>query len=363
MINRIRDLIGGLNRSSPTAKGRFKDIRIAIIADEFTRSCLKHECGVRDVTARNYRLMFKLWRPDLLFVESAWQGRRNTWKYKIASYPDHPERNNSALRKVVRAAAKLGIPSVFWNKEDGVHFERFISSASLFDVIFTVDANCVERYRSRIDRDVLVQPLMFAVQPAVHHFSENGDKVKRACFLGSYSTQIHERRRKWQDMLFAAASEIGLTIFDRNSSRKSRIYRYPEISGVEIRKSVPHEQTGHIYRKYMVSLNVNTVEDSETMFSRRLIEIIASGGLAVTTPAKSVDKYFKDFCHVVASENEARNLFHQLNNGWRPQDAEMVRAGAEYIHRNHTWTHRVATVLQAIGLESRCSAILDSGIS
>jgi spore maturation protein CgeB len=99
----------------------------------------------------------------------------------------------------------------------------------------------------------------------------------------------------------------------------------------------------------MVSLNVNTVEDSETMFSRRLIEIIASGGLAVTTPAKSVDKYFKDYCHVVTTENEARDLFRQSKNGWRNQDAEMVCAGADYIRRNHTWTHRVQTILEVIG--------------
>jgi spore maturation protein CgeB len=343
-------MINFLNSSHTLSAKPYKNIRIALISDELTRSCLSHECKLRDVTPLNYRLLFKFWRPDFLFVESAWQGRRNAWKYKIASYPDHPERNNSQLQKVVYAATRLGIPCVFWNKEDGVHFERFISSASLFDVIFTVDVNCVERYRSRIGRNVMVKPLMFAVQPAVHYFSENGHKEKRACFLGSYSHHIHERRRKRQDMILSAASsEIGLTIFDRNSSRKSRVYRYPDFPGAKVRKSVTHEQTGQIYRQYIVSLNVNTIEDSETMFSRRLIEIIASGGLAVTTPAKSVDKYFKNYCHVVANENEARDLFRELKNGWRAQDAEMVRVGAENIRQNHTWTHRVKTILETIG--------------
>ena len=331
------------------AKKPSNDIRVALIADDFTRTCLEYECQVYDLTPLNYRLVLKLWRPDLLFVESAWQGRHNAWKYKIASYPDYPKRNNLALRKVVNYAGKLGIPCVFWNKEDGVHFDRFISSASMFDFIFTVDVNCIERYHARIGRNVVVKPLMFAVQPAVHHLCGNGYKENRACFLGSYSNHIHERRRKWQDMLFAASSEIGLTIFDRNSSRKSRIYRYPQLSGVEIRKSVKHEETAQIYRNYMVSLNVNTVEDSETMFSRRLIEIIASGGLAITTPAMSVDKYFKNYCHVVSSEEAGRELFRELKNGWRPFEFEMVRSGAEYIHQHHTWAHRLKTVLETIG--------------
>ncbi len=348
-MNSLLHLFNRLSNRRPLPSSPFKDLRIALIADEFTRSCLSFESKVRDVTPLNYRLLLKFWRPDLLFVESAWQGKNKAWRYKIASYPDHPERNNSALRKVVEYASKHGVPCVFWNKEDGAHFERFISSAAMFDVIFTVDANCVDRYKARIKRNVVVKPLMFAVQPAIHYVTGNGYKEKRACFLGSYSTHIHERRRKWQDMLFAASSEIGLTIFDRNSNRKSRIYRYPELPGVEVRKSVPHEHTAQIYRDFMVSLNVNTVEDSETMFSRRLIEIIASGGLAVTTPARSVDKYFKNYCHVVATEGEARYLFQQLKNGRRPEDNRIAQEGADYIRRNHTWAHRLKLILDTIG--------------
>jgi spore maturation protein CgeB len=304
---------------------------------------------VRNVTPLNDRLVLKSWRPDLLFVESAWHGINRAWKYKIAAYPDYPKRTNEALRKVVEYARELDIPCIFWNKEDGVHFERFISSAALFDTIFTVDVNCVERYRARLGGDVVIEPLMFAVQPAIHSPNRDGFRHKRACFLGSYSLHIHDRRRHWQDMLFSASTEVGLTVFDRNSSRKSTVYRYPELPGLEVRKAVPHDKTADIYRDYMISLNVNTVEDSDTMFSRRLIEILGCGGLAVTTPAKSVDRYFRDYCHVISSEDEARELFKSRNDGLEPKDREMARAGAEYVLRHHTWSHRIEAVLKTIG--------------
>jgi len=331
-----------------TLMGAFRNLKVALIADELTRSCLLLECQVRDITPLNYKFLLKLWKPDVLFVESAWHGLGNAWKHKIASYPDRPERNNHALRKVVAYARELGIPCVFWNKEDGVHFERFFSSAALFDFIFTVDANSVPRYRALIGPAVPVTPLMFAVQPAIHFPSPKEYVHRRACFVGSFGWDIHDRRRSWQEILFAASSELGVTVFDRNSERRSPNYRYPDLPWLEIRPGVHHTKTAQIYRDYMISLNVNTVEGSATMFSRRLIEILACGGLAVTTPAISVDCYFKDYCYVVSCEEEARDLLGRFKNGLTPRDRHMIAAGAEYVFKKHSWAHRLEEILKVI---------------
>jgi hypothetical protein len=329
-------------------KGRFRNLKVGLIADELTRSCLSMECRIQDITPLNYAFVLKWWKPDVLFVESAWQGRGNAWKYRIASYPDRPDRHNKTLQRVVAYARDLGIPCVFWNKEDGVHFDRFISSASLFNYIFTVDENSVPRYRAILKPTVHVAPLMFAVQPAIHLPSPNGYVHRQACFVGSYSWHVHDRRRRWQKILFSASSEIGLTVFDRNSGRSSANYRYPEFPGLTVRPSVPHVNTAEIYQNYMVSLNVNTVENSATMFSRRLIEILACGGLAVTNPALSVDRYFKDYCYVVSSEEEARDVFGRLRNGLSTHERDMIAAGADKIFRDFTWAHRLEEVMSVI---------------
>jgi spore maturation protein CgeB len=98
----------------------------------------------------------------------------------------------------------------------------------------------------------------------------------------------------------------------------------------------------------MVSLNVNTVEGSGTMFSRRLIEILACGSLAVTTPGISVDRYFRDYCHVVTCEAEARDLMSGLKNGLTPRDRDMIATGAEYVLKQHSWAHRLEEVMRVI---------------
>jgi spore maturation protein CgeB len=339
----------------PIASGPHGSLTIALVADELTRACLRQECRIVDPTPADHREVLLRERPDLVFVESAWLGYRNAWKYRIAAYPDHPERTNAALVELVRTSRELGIPAVFWNKEDGVHFERFIASARLFDHVFTVDANCIERYRAAAPHARTVQPLMFAVSPSLHRHEAHEPRLHRADFVGSYSRHIHDGRRSLQDMLLAtAARRLGLTVYDRNSSRREQRYRYPDLPGLQVRPAVPHGATARIYRDHLASLNVNTVVDSPTMYSRRLVEILACGGLAVTTPADSVDRHFAGLCHVVHDEAGADELFARLQrDGLNSADREMMRAGAACVAAHHTWAQRLCTVLDAVGIAQR----------
>lgn len=328
-----------------------RPLRIALIADDLTGHALEHEARLTHLTPFNAGLALRLTRPDFLLVESAWQGYRGRWKYRIASYPDHPERHNHALARVVELARQRGIPSIFWNKEDGVHFERFIGSARLFDHIFTVDENCLPRYRAVVPSSVTVETLLFAVQPALHHPQAAIPTIPRANFVGSYNSLIHPGRRQQQLQLFEAASHtLGLTIFDRNSGRRSADYRYPSHLPLEMRPAVSYAQTAQVYSSYLLSLNVNTVQDSPTMFSRRLVEILACGGIAASTPALSVEKLFSEYCHIVRNEDEAHELCARLRHGANKSDRVRALAGSDYVLREHTWAHRLQQIVNQIGL-------------
>ncbi len=327
-------------------------VKIALVSDILTRECLAPECELVDIPSRGFRRMLADARPDMLLVESAWHGIADSWRFRIASYPGHLWRNTRRLRKLVACARDMGIPTVFWNKEDRVHFHRFIDVARLFDHVLTVDAGCVERYREVMGADASVGVLPFPVQPRIHHFKGFDFKHHTADFVGSYSHHIHDGRREWQDMAFGAAlsTGLGLTVFDRNSNRASGIYRYPEQPGMVVRPAVSQAGTAQIYRDYLVSLNVNTVRDSQTMYSRRLVEILACGGIAVTSPAHSVDALFSDYCHVVGTGEEAAELFDRLKHGPDARDLERARAGAEHVAAHHSWRQGLERILSVAGL-------------
>jgi len=269
----------------------------------------------------------------------------------VASYPWYRFRSNKAVAQLTHDARSLGVPAVFWCKEDGVHFERFIDSAALFDTVLTVDENCLPRYRERLGSGVKLGVMPFAVQPTMHHPQQQGPMLRRANFVGSYSHHIHSKRREWQDMMFAAAQPMGLTVYDRNSDRKANHYRYPALPWLEVRKSVPYARTADIYRQHMVSLNVNTVDDSPTMFSRRLVEIVACGGLAVTNPSPSVDRLFKDYVLTVHNPEECAELMQRIaKDGLSKADRERALAGADYVLKHHTWQHRLQQIAEVAGL-------------
>jgi hypothetical protein len=327
------------------------NLNIALVADELTVSCLGYDTRFFQLTPFNRHYALRLNKPSFLLVESAWNGWRGRWKYGVASYPNHPKRNNRKLQDLVRRARDLGIPTVFWNKEDGVHFDRFIDSASLFDVVLTVDENCLPRYRERLGPSVKLGVMPFAVQPAFHYPVAEPLPLRRANFVGSYSHHIHDRRREWQDTMFRACEPLGLTVYDRNSDRKAAHYRYPPLPWMDVRSSVPYAQTADIYRQHAVSLNVNTVDASPSMFSRRLVEIVACGGLAVTNPSPSVDRYFKDYVQVVHNEEECREVLARIaRDGLSKQDLERALAGAEYVRQNHTWAHRLQQIAEVAGI-------------
>lgn len=113
--------------------------------------------------------------------------------------------------------------------------------------------------------------------------------------------------------------------------------------------ALPHGRTAQIYKDYLVSLNVNTIEDSATMYSRRLVEILACGGIAVTNLSPAVDRYFKDYCHVVHNAGEATDLFTRLKYGPSADDLGGA-SGARYVLAEHTWAHRLDEIARVVGL-------------
>ena len=324
-------------------------MHIFYVGDELTFKSIKLTKDYKVYETYFNGIAWNLKKSSLIIVESCWLGYREKWRYKIANYPGYPERNNVELRKLLEMADKYNIPAVFWNKEDGAHFNRFIDSASLFKYILTVDENCVERYRSILGNSVKVGVLPFAVQPKFHYPTSLPPRYNQSLFVGSYSHHIHSVRKQWQDMAFTAASPYGLTIVDRNSDRKSDVYRYPDLPNMTIKPAVPYDQTGELFRQYSHCLNVNTVTDSPSMFSRRLIEIMACGRLAVTNPSLSVSTRFEGMCEVINSKEEADELFAQLSKGYTKQQIEMMRYASNHALENYNydkWLQRIVDFIE-----------------
>ena len=313
--------------SGPVAR---PDMRVAAVLDEFSRSAYQYEFDLIDIPAKGWEESLESSRVDLLLVESAYSGYRGQWAAQIARFG----RPSALLTEVVDWCRKRSIPTVFWVKEDPINHDWFLASASLFDIVLTVDSNMVDSYRRRLDvRNVEV--LQFGAQPAIHFPPASGDRPGRVAFAGSYYAAKHPERQQQMEMLLKPAMEAGLQIFDRMDRPEDRRFAWPDEYLGHIVGSLTYAQTLEAYRRYLTFINVNTVVDSPTMCARRVYELLASGTRVVSGPARALQGVPVE---IADTEDDVKRI---LNDG----DAFDASAGFDWVNDGNLLSHRVDSIL------------------
>lgn len=341
--------------------GKFGSLKIGLVTDYLTTVNLSYECQVRCITPGNYKEVLTEWRPDLIFIESAFHGYNWSWSYKLVKHSKIYGRNDlRQLIALLMLADDLKIPTVFWNKDDGAFFEEFADVAVKCDYIYTTDINCVDKYRhyqsgigadlnkSEDNRHVGVLPI--AYQPRIHYFNGFNFKKNKLCFVGSYYRKILNSRKLFLDTIFDVCDEehLNVDIYDRNSTRISRFmeFKFPARNCITTFPKLDYENTAQAYRDYTVCLNVNSVTDSATMYSRRLIEILACGGIMVTNASPAVESIFKDFCTVIHNRDEAAEVLPLMLTAPSKENMQKAEAGYRYVSQFHSWEKRLEVLAE-----------------
>lgn len=317
------------------------------VMDEFTTGCFERDVNLIQPRPDNWYALAEKYQPEFFFIESAWKGNYGSWQYRVADYANKP---GQEVAHICQYAREKGIPTLFWNKEDPVHHQKFMCSAKLVDHIFTTDANMKDSYQAKTGNSN-VHAMPFAAQPALHKPAPLSGRKPRACFAGSWYGNRHAERGEAMRWLLQAANRHGLDIFDRNHG--TGIFPFPEEYQAGIKGSLPYKELCDEYSRYRVFLNVNSVTDSPTMFSRRVFELMACGTPVVSTYAKGIDNLFdSDAVWLVHSQEEADAALHTLMT----DDAEWRRrslAGIREVFARHTYAHRLNDIFDRLGIETR----------
>ena len=317
------------------------------IMDDFTAGCFEHDVNLIQPSPDNWFDAFEKNRPVLLFIESAWKGNAGTWQYRVA---EQANISGMDLKHICRYARDKGIPTMFWNKEDPVHHEKFMWSAKLVDHIFTTDADMIDSYRARTGNPN-VHSLPFAAQPALHKPAPLEGRKPLCCFAGSWYGKQHTKRGQAMSWLLQAASKHGLDIYDRNYGTGT--FSFPTEYQASIKGGLPYNKLCDEYRRYRIFLNVNSVKGSPTMFSRRIFELMASGTPVVSTYAKGIENLIEhDIVWMVHDQKEADEAIHTLMS----DDAEWQRrslAGIREVFEKHTYAHRLNMIFECMGIGCR----------
>ncbi len=326
-------------------------LKLGSILDEFTASCFEPECNVITFRPDNWQETLEQYPPDGILVESAWRGNDGAWQYRIAKYQKNM---GDELLDLLAWAKKKKIPTMFWNKEDPPHFDRFIDKAKLFDHIFTSDEDCIPQYQEALGHK-RVYPLPFAAQPQIHNPILNHAREHNICFAGTYYGWSHEERRQDMEFLLRPSLDFGLDIYDRQfgiTGPDAEQFRFPDIYQPAIKGRLDYEDMIKAYRDYKVFLNVNSVKTSPTMFSRRVFELLACGTPVISTYSKGIEELLgSDLVFITESEGDTRKYLEKLLNDENYWSQISVR-GIRKVMKEHTYENRLHFIADKVGLKT-----------
>jgi len=327
---------------------RLEQITLGLIADQFTTDTLASAVKVVPLSPENWREELAKQPIDAMFVESAWKGNDWQWHKKVGYYSDEEFAPLSELLTHCRAQ---GIPSLFWNKEDPVHFDRFRKAAALCDHVFTTDSRRIIPYLATpgaLSQTASSGP--FYASPKIHNLLPSTRKWQAtAAYGGTYYGKRYPERTEYMDKIMSAAAPLGLTIYDRQHDDPESPYKYPGPLGGYVAGSLSYEEMIQAYKAHPVQINVNSVLDSPTMFSRRVVETAACGSPLISGPALGMNRYMEGAGHIVRTESDAaqalENLLYHPAYRWR-----VALKGARAIMRAHTTQHRLVQMLRTAGV-------------
>ena len=318
------------------------DLNIAIISDELTYENFSYECNLYALTPNNWMHIFENTDIDMFFCESAWEGRKKDnqcWRGRI--YKNHYVLFNTrkTLFKILDYCKNQGITTVFWNKEDPTYFGNpkydFSDTALRFDYIFTTAQECIEKYKQKGHPNVNL--LMFGFSPYLYNPLNSNTKIEQAVFAGSWFGKDSIRCKSLK-ILFDRVLKLNipLLIYDRQLSTQKKTTTYPKEFQSYVHPAVAQSILGEIMKSSRYAINVNTVTDSETMFARRVYELMASNVYIISNKSTAMEsclsgRYSKN------SDDIPENI------------QDICRDNVNFVFRYHTNYNRLLKVVTTIG--------------
>jgi len=315
------------------------DLRVACIMDRFSFDCFSPECHLLQLTPGSWRDEIKDFKPDMLFIESAWQGKDELWYRKVANA-------GKELYSLTDYCCKKNIPVVFWTKEDPVHYDAFFGAAQMADFVFTTELDCVQKYKTRFGHDN-VYLLHFAAQPAIHNPIEKYERRDRFCFAGAYYHNYPKRCRVFDEFADVFDRTKGFDIYDRNYGNARPEHAFPERYNSNILGSLDPSEIDVAYKGYNYGINMNSISQSQTMFARRVFELFASNTIVVGNFSRGLANLFGE---LTISTDDAATLAARLEQHCSDQETmrKLRLLALRRVLSEHLYEDRMAYIVSKV---------------
>lgn len=316
-----------------------QNFRVGVIADNFTYENINY---IFDTIYIKPDTDIKMCNINLLLCESTWAGIDESWRNIISNFNANTDKGKRFVN-LINFCKKNKIPTVFYAKEDPPFFNVFKNCATLFDLVITTADECVSKYKSIGCKNVFAQP--FLINPIIHNPIKT-TIIPKIAFPGSYYKFLGERSNVMDKILDNFVKFDQLDIFDRQYFHNKATYQISKLAGSKgaceypdkyyklIKPALTYSQVvDMVYKKYKYILNVNTVQNSKTMFSRRVMEACACGTNVISNESVGMRNIFGDNIIYLNEKNK-----YKLDN--KHTSLPNINTNLyETTHLNYTYKH------------------------
>lgn len=344
--SRMLRKIDGLPRSNGCRYYERFRTKIGIICDEFYWDSVKDAADFVYLSCDDWEEKIK--DIEVLYLVSAWHGLKND-DWLNLSREGTPKR--LMVYDMIARCRKRGIPTVFYSKEDPPNYDRFIGIARHCDHVFTSCEEVIPRYVKDCGHK-RVYPMCFGINPVEHNpiGTRFREKERNVIFSGSWMMKYPHRCEALAKMFDGVlASGRGINIVDRNyGNRGNSAYAYPERFRRFQSPAIGHENLQRIHRLYDWAININSVQDSRTMFANRVYELQACGNLLISNDSLGVREKFPGV-FIVRTSDEVSKILSEMT----PEEVRRRQlAGIRRVMTGETCFDRIAYMLTKVGIKT-----------
>ncbi len=340
----VKSILSQIPESNEGRYYRKSDKRIGIIADEFLYDSWKDAADFIYISPENWAEVID--STDFLVVASTWRGIDKAWEG--VAYEGGPQRD--ILINIIRAYKARNKTTVFYSKEDPPNYDCFVAFARECDYIYTTCEEIVERYRIDCNND-RIYVLPFGINPLFHNpvGMHNAFRRNEIIFSGSWMNKYPSRQTDLQ-MLLDGAVESGkpLHIIDRNYDMEYDNYLFPERFWRYISPSVKHDDLQKLHKLFDWAIDINSINESNTMFANRGYELLASGNILISNYSIGVNNKLP-WIYTASSEKEIADT---INSSEKEERYKWQIDGIRSVMTGETCFDRVCQVLNGIGLDT-----------
>ena len=148
------------------------------------------------------------------------------------------------------------------------------------------------------------------------------------------------------DEIYGALKQYrGVDIYDRFYDDKKR--RFPKKYRQDVLGTLKYSDIYKAYNGYRYNININTIVDSDTMFARRVFELLYAKTIVVSNYSRGLINYFGD---TVISTDDTKEMIQKLEyiNASEKNYFDFIEKGYNRITQKELYIHRIEQIKKVL---------------